>query len=76
MTLKKGESATYTSKRGTRYTIYNDCGHILVGKQIHEKKRGEYCNKEVYVNPTKEITSQFVIEAQHRGVRIDRRNGV
>lgn len=38
MVLRKGESAGFISKRGTEYIIYNDCGHLLVGKQIVEKR--------------------------------------
>lgn len=62
MVLRKGESAGFISKRGTEYIIYNDCGHLLVGKQIVEKQKGGgYASREIYVNPTKEISGEFTV---------------
>ena len=38
--IKRDKAISYTSKQGTEYIIYNDCGSLLVTRRVSEKVSG------------------------------------
>ena len=53
--LKKDEYIYYTTKRGCRVKIGNDCGELYYEKEIRTKKNGYTRIGYKLVNPTKEM---------------------
>ena len=38
--IKRDKAISYTSKQGTEYIIYNDCGSLLVTRRVSENVSG------------------------------------
>ena len=53
--LKEGEYTYFTTKRGIRVKIGNDCGVLYYEKEIRTKKNGYTRIDYKLVNPTKEM---------------------
>ena len=53
--LKRGEYIHYTTKRGCKVKIGNDCGYLYYEKEVRTKKNG--CTSISYklITPTKEM---------------------
>ena len=61
--IKRDKAISYTSKQGTEYIIYNDCGLLLVTRRVSEKvSGGGYRLVEKIVKATKEINNKFEAE--------------
>lgn len=55
MNLNEGEYIYFTTKRGCRVKIGNDCGVLYYEKEIRTKKNGYTRINYKLINPTKEM---------------------
>ena len=53
--LKSGEYIHYTTKRGCKVKIGNDCGYLYYEKEVRTKKNGYTSISYRLITPTKEM---------------------